>query len=420
MISRILSLLLLVLLPVWNLLAQQNASSQLDKPYVILISLDGFRYDYVERFQPPNLMEFIQNGVAAESMIPSYPTKTFPNHYTIATGMTPENHGLVANTFIDPERKDLYKIGKREAVEDGTWYSGMPLWVNAEKNGMLSASYFFVGSEADVQGVRPSYYYRYKHTTPNIERVQQVLDWLNLPAEQRPHMITLYFSTMDDIGHRVGPQADEELRSALFELDEVLGTLFDGVKKTGLPVNTILVSDHGMQGVPVEKMIPQEMLENEELYEIAHNGTFSLVYLKEGVRKRKVYRYLKKREAHFSVYKKQDFPYYTANQSNKRLGDLIVMTDFPYYFKGTRAIGFARKNNGERGEHGFPPEHKTMHAIFYAQGPTLKQGLKIPSFQNIHVYPLICNLLELPIPPGVDGKSNVLAPIIERKAESKR
>ncbi len=182
MTSRILSLLLLVLLPVWSLLAQQNASSQLDKPYVVLISIDGFRYDYVERFQPPNLIEFIQNGVAAESMIPSYPTKTFPNHYTIATGMTPENHGLVANTFIDPERNDLYRISKREAVEDGTWYSGTPLWVNAEKNGMLSASYFFVGSEADVQGIRPSYYYRYKHTTPNTERVQQVLDWLNLPA----------------------------------------------------------------------------------------------------------------------------------------------------------------------------------------------------------------------------------------------
>lgn len=417
--SRILSLFVFLAIMCGAIQAQQNAPQQLNKPYVILISLDGFRYDYVERFQPPNLTQFIQAGVAAESMVPSYPSKTFPNHYTIATGMRPENHGLVANTFIDPERGESYKIGKREAVEDGTWYRGTPLWVNAEKNGMVSASYFFVGSEADIQGVRPSYYYPYKHTTPNTERVQQALDWLKLPADQRPHLITMYFSTMDDTGHRVGPQADEELRAALLELDTELGQLFKGVKNIGLPVNIILVSDHGMQQVPVDRMIPEEILENEQMYELANNGAFALVYVRDGVRKKKAFRYLKKREDHFKVYRTKDFPYYSENRSNRRLGDLIVLPDFPYYFKSIRNIGFARKSRNVRGEHGFPPEQQAMHAIFYAQGPAFKTGIKIPAFDNIHVYPLVCHMLGLPIPPYIDGQLSVLAPVLNETIELK-
>lgn len=398
--------------------AQQNTPEQLEKPYVILISLDGFRYDYVERFQPPNLQQFIRAGVAAESMVPSYPSKTFPNHYTLATGMRPENHGLVANTFIDPQRGELYRLGKREAVEDGTWYRGTPLWVNAEKNGMVAASYFFVGSEADIQGVRPSYYYRYEHTKPNIERVRQALDWLKLPAGQRPHLITMYFSTMDDTGHRVGPKADEELRQALLQLDADLGRLFKGVAETGLPVNIIVVSDHGMQEVPADKMIPEEVLENEQLYELANNGAFSLAYLNEGVRKGKAYRYLKKREENFTVYRTKDFPYYAENRSEQRLGDLIILPDFPYYFKSIRNIGLAKRSENTRGEHGFPPENKAMHAIFYAQGPAFQSGITIPSFDNIHVYPLICHVLGLPIPPDIDGKLNVLAPVLNKKTSS--
>lgn len=395
--------------------AQQNAPAQLDKPYVILVSLDGFRYDYVDRFQPPNLLKFIREGVAAESMIPSYPTKTFPNHYTIATGLFPENHGLVANTFIDPDRKETYRIGNREAVEDGTWYGGVPLWVHAEQNGMIAASYFFVGSEADIKGVRPTYYRRYQHTTPNGKRVKQALEWLALPAEQRPHLITMYFSDMDDTGHRFGPRANEALQSALMELDRHLGDLFEGAKATGLPVNIILVSDHGMQEVPVERMIPRELLENEDLYELADNGAFGLVYLKEGASEEAAYQYLKEREDHFTVYRIEDFPYYEHNKNNRRLGDLVVLPDYPYYFKGTRAIGMARMAGRERGEHGFPPEHKAMHAIFYAQGPAFKSGARLPAFRNVHVYPLVCTLLGLPVPDNIDGKAEVLRPALRRE-----
>lgn len=409
-------LLFLLLLISATSCAKKNTGVQIesdDKPYVILVSLDGFRYDYVERFQPPNLTQFIAQGVQAESMISSYPSKTFPNHYTIATGLLPEKHGLVANTFFDPDKGEMYQIGDREAVEDGSWYGGAPLWVNAEQNGMTAASYFFVGSEAAVQGVRPSYYFRYDGGVPNQDRVNQALRWLQLPINERPHLITMYFSDMDDTGHRVGPNDDDALRESLMALDKVLGRLFDGAAASGLPVNIILVSDHGMQGVSADDMIPSESIENEDLYVLANNGALAFAYVKEGVVEKTAYDYLKERENNFRVYRTEEFPYFQANKKNKRLGDLIILPDQPYYFKPLRTIGMARDTGKETGEHGFPPEQREMHAIFYAQGPAFKSGLQIPSFHNIHVYPLVCKILGLPVPEGIDGDLEVLKPVLE-------
>lgn len=393
--------------------AQTNDPEHYGKPYVILISCDGLRYDYVERFQPPNLLRFIEEGVQAASMISSYPAKTFPNHYTIATGMYPENHGLVNNTFYDPERGQMYRTGNRDAVEDGSWYKGLPLWVNAEQNGMVAASYFFVGSEADIQGVRPTYYYTYEHSTPNEERVQQALDWLALPDAQRPHMITLYFSDMDDAGHRYGPNDDEHISAALLELDRALGQLFDGIKASGLPVNTVIVSDHGMVEVGIDKLINTDPLEQEEQYLIANNGALAHVYLKEGADREAAYEFLKAKEENFRVYKIEDFPFYRSCRPNPRLGDLIILPDYGYYLRDSRRIAQVRQGNFTLGgEHGFNPEFIEMHAIFYANGPAFKKGLEIPSFRNIHVYPLVCRILGLPIPDNIDGRIEVLQGVL--------
>lgn len=393
--------------------AQTNRAEQAVKPYVILISCDGFRYDYVERFQPPHLLAFIRDGVQAASMISSFPSKTFPNHYTIATGLYPEKHGLVANTFYDPEREELYRISRREAVEDGSWYGGVPLWVNAEQNGMVAASYFFVGSEADIQSVRPSYFFPYDGSVPNEARVRQVLQWLALPEAKRPHIITLYFSDMDDAGHRYGPGDDEHIGAALMELDKVLGQLFEGVKASGLPVNTIIVSDHGMIDVAPDKLINIDPLEQEGRYRIANNGALAYVYLGEGTDRDTAYQFMKSKEENFRVYKAGDFPFYNSCPANPRLGDFIVLPDYGYYLSDSRRIAQARQGNYKQGgEHGFNPEFQEMHAIFYAGGPAFKKGLSIPSFRNVHVYPLVCRILGLPIPEGIDGRLEVLQGVL--------
>jgi len=183
---------------------RRNQPAQQDRPYVVMVSLDGFRYDYAEQYQAPHLLRLAQEGASASAMLPSYPSKTFPNHYTLVTGLYPARHGLVGNTFYDSEKADMYRIRDREKVEDGSWYGGTPLWVLAEQNGMLAASYFWVGSEADVQGVRPSYWYPYDGDVPHGERVRQVIEWLELPPAQRPHLITCYFSVVDSRGHQIG------------------------------------------------------------------------------------------------------------------------------------------------------------------------------------------------------------------------
>lgn len=390
---------------------RQNAPQQLDKPYVILISLDGYRWDYTARFQPPNLSRLIAQGVQAEGLIPCFPSKTYPNHYSIATGMTPERHNLVDNSYFDPEKGEMYTMSKRRLVEDGSWYGGIPIWVQAEKEGMVSASFFFVGSEADIQGIRPTYWYTYDGSVPEMIRVQQALDWLRLPAEIRPHLISMYFSNMDDAGHRFGPNNDAKLSEALMSLDTALGRLFDGVDSLGLPVHFIIVSDHGMAEVAPEQFLPIDPLLNDSLYTTANNGALAHFYLRPGADPDSVFQALQARATHARIYKTQDFPHYHNNIGNPRLGDFIALPDFPYYYSDLRRMSLLRRG-GPKGEHGFDPAITDLHGIFYAQGPLLKSGLTLPRFQNVHIYPLICRLLGLSIPPDIDGRPEVLAPAL--------
>ena len=387
----------------------KNSKTALAQPYLILISLDGFRWDYVERFQPPNLLKFINKGVQAESLIPCFPSKTFPNHYSVATGMYPDHHGLVDNSFYNFDKKEIYKISNRQIVQDGTWYGGTPIWVQAAKSGMVTASYFFVGSEADVQGIRPSYYYNFDRNVPNKERVQQALDWLKMPAKKRPHLITMYFSDMDDMGHSFGPNNDAKLKDALFSLDTVLGDLFNGVKRLGLPVNIIIVSDHGMLEVPTENYMPNESIENEELYHIISNGAIVHVYPKDISQTDSIYDYLKSKENHFKAYKTADTPQFEIVPKNKNWGSVQVVPDKGWYFTSQRNIGFKKGRNKKiNGEHGFDSNYKELHGILYANGPAFKNGHVVPSVKNIHIYPVMCEILGLDIPKDIDGELKIL------------
>lgn len=393
--------------------------------YVLLISLDGYRHDYTERFHPPHIEAFISEGTAATSMIPSFPTKTFPNHYTIATGMRPGNHGLVDNTFFSPEKDKMYRISDRSVVQDGSWYGGTPIWVQAEKNGLTSASYFFVGSEAAIQGIRPSYYYDYDGTVPNAERIDQVLKWLELPEAERPKMITLYFSDMDDTGHKYGPDNDEKLEEALLKLDRELGTLFEGVKKTGLPVNIIIVSDHGMANVTKDRLIDIEKLLAPFPLEYYNNGALAHLHLQDPKDKKRLKRSLRELEDHFTVVDPLTKGHYGSSiEYPSRVGDLLLIPDPEHYLVATS--GFIKyQNRGAMydtktfGEHGFDPKWKDMHAIFYANGPSIKSGLTVNSFENIHVYPLLCTLLQLPIPSHIDGDKRVLEHILKENTTEK-
>ena len=391
-----------------------NNRAALEKPYLILISLDGYRWDYTERFQPPNILTFINDGVEAESLIPCFPSKTFPNHYTIATGMYPNNHELVDNSFYSYEKNDVYKISHREKVEDGTWYGGTPIWVQAAKSGMVTASYFFVGSEADIQGIRPNYYYIYDGSVNNRDRVDQVLKWLKMPGKKRPHFIATYFSDMDDIGHKVGPNNDAELRKTLMALDQDLGILFSGLKKSKLPVNVMIVSDHGMYEIPTEKYLPVEYIENDELYKTVSNGAIVHIYPNEDTQIDSIFNYLKNKEKNFKVYKTASTPQFEIKIDNQNYGAIQIVPNVGWYFTSQRNIGFKKRlDKSANGEHGLDPDLKEMHAIFYANGPAFKNNVKTGSVKNIHLYPLMCKLLGIEVPANIDGDLNELKHILK-------
>lgn len=396
-----------------------NSKASIKKPYVLLISLDGFRWDYVERFHPPHLSNFIKNGVQAESLIPSFPSKTFPNHYTIATGMYPDHHGILGNSFYSHKKDLLYTTGNREMVEDGTFYGGTPIWVQADKSGMVSASYFFVGSEASIQGIRPTYHYIYDGSTKNDVRVAQALKWLALPAKNRPHQITLYFSDMDEAGHRYGPDNDEEIKKALFALDNQLGDLFQGTEATKLPINTIIVSDHGMTAIPTTNYIPIESIENDDLYLTINNGSLVSIHPNNDIKTDSVFQYLRQKENQFIVYTTANTPGFEYIPENRDWGPIQVIPDFGYYFSTLQRIATSKKYSGTTvGVHGYDPDYKDMHGIFYANGPAFKKGYIVSAVKNIHIYPLMCKILELPVPDTIDGNLKELESVLNNCLDS--
>lgn len=388
---------------------RKNATNQLAKPYVILISADGFRYDYADKYQAINLLKLRQSGVQAKSMIPSFPSVTFPNHYTIATGMYPSHHGLVYNQFYDSKRKETYNVNDRKTVEDGSWYGGTPLWVLAEQQSMVSASYYFVGTEAAIQQTYPTYWYRYNDKTPINQRIDKVVEWLKLPEEIRPHFITFYMSNTDDIGHKYGPDAPET-EAAVHIVDNAIGSMVEKVNALGLPVNFIFLADHGMATVDtVTRINIAAMIDTSKF--IIRGGNISLhLYAKDKAHILATYNELKKKEQYFEVYLKEQIPskwhYSTIDDRLNRIGDIFIVPIYPKVLSnGNYKIS--------PGAHGFDPAIKEMHASFYAWGPNIKEGKTIGSFENIHVYPLICKLLGLTYSQVIDGKLKVLKKIIK-------
>ncbi|MGN8033645.1 ectonucleotide pyrophosphatase/phosphodiesterase [Chitinophaga sp. 22321] len=386
---------------------RKNSATQQTKPYVIMISIDGFRYDYAEKYNAAQLLQLSGAGVRATAMQPSFPSLTFPNHYTLATGLYPAHHGLVDNLFYDRKRDSVYKVGNRAAVEDGTWYNGQPLWVLAEKQQMISASYFWVGSESAIQNVRPTYYFKYQEKTSIDKRIQQVVNWLQLPEEQRPHLITFYFPEVDHMGHSYGPDADS-VRSAVQFVDNAIGKMVAAVNKLHLPVNYIVVSDHGMMQADTVNTIHVPDAPELQPLKIMPGNEKVMLYGKNEQEIKAAYDYLKKHEQHYTTYLKNETPerwHYGQEDVYNRIGDIILLAEANYAFS----------INGKKvhpGHHGYDNNLTGMNAVFMAWGPAFKPHTRIATFENIHVYPLVAKILGLDITQPIDGHIEVLEPVL--------
>jgi predicted AlkP superfamily pyrophosphatase or phosphodiesterase len=390
----------------------RNDPSQQDKPYVLLISLDGFRYDYAERDHATNLLALGLAGVRAKALIPSFPTTTFPNHYTIVSGLYPAHHGIVDNSFWDPDRQAGFKSSNSASTTEGSWWGGTPLWVLAERQGMRAASFFWPGSDADIQHTRPTYFYKYDGKIPNERRVAQVVEWLKLPKPERPHFITLYFSDVDHEGHTFGPDSPET-RDAVRAVDAVLGKLFAEVRVLGVPLDIFVVSDHGMAAVTGD--IDISKMADLNGVETASNSTDFKFYSSDPKRIDQLYSELHGRDPRIEVYRRAEIPERLHYSDNPRIGDLVALAIQPVVLHLA-----ARPGQSEpKGMHGYDAARMPeMRGIFFAAGPDLKAGLTVEEFQNIHIYPLIAHILGLAAPSGIDGQFSVLAPILSTGART--
>lgn len=394
---------------------RQNSPETQSKPYVIMISTDGFRYDYAKKYNAENLLKLSNSGVRAEAMIPSYPSITFPNHWSLITGLYPSHHGLIDNFFYDYKRKEAYAMSNKKNAEDGSWYGGTPLWGLAEKQGMVSASLMWVGSASDAGGMRPTYYYPYHEKFTPSEKVEKVINWLKLPEDKRPHFISLYFPEVDGSGHHYGPDA-KETETAVHLIDQAVGNLVQKVNDLGLKnVNFVFVSDHGMikvdGGTPLE--IPA-ILFDKNRFDFYNSQTLLRVYVKNQDEVKSVYKELKKNKTDdYEVYLDKKLPKYlhfaTRDDQYNRIGQVLLIPKAPKIFleKGKKT---------SVGKHGYNPRLvPEMKATFYAWGPEFKNNLVIDEFANINVYPMVAEILGLKINQPIDGKIKVLKETLKKE-----
>jgi alkaline phosphatase D len=383
-----------------------NAPDQERKHYVVLVSLDGFRYDYAQRYGAKNLQRLATQGASApEGMIPAYPSLTFPNHYSIVTGLYPEHHGIVAMSFYDPKRKQRFAYNDPVADSDGSWYGGVPLWVLAEQQGMRSACFFWPGSEAQIAGKRPSYYLHFDDRFPDETRIQQVIAWLGLPVPQRPHFITLYYSNVDHTGHEFGADS-QQTADAVHHVDELIGRLQAKLKDLALPIDLFVVSDHGMDNVEGDWINLDRFA---DLSDFHTEGM--LLYPESETAAQKAYEHLKGVSDKFVVYRRHDLPQNLHFDESDRTGDPVVVATGPYAVRAHAADPADAKPKIE-GAHGYDPNRlKSMRAIFYAAGPDIRPAVEVPPFENVNIFPLIVKILGLNGVPN-DGKPEVLESIL--------
>ena len=382
-----------------------NRPEHRDKPHLVLISFDGFRHDYLERFNLPNFKRMSDRGARAAAMIPVFPSLTFPNHYSLATGLHPERHGIVENTFYDPDRNQTYSIGDQSTVTDGSWYRGEPIWVTAESQGMVAACFFWPGSEAAIKGVRPTIWNKYDGTVANNARVDTVLQWLRMPAEQRPHLITIYFSELDYASHR-NPLDSSAIEAATKSLDRSLGALLDGID--ALPIKdriyVLVTSDHGMAETNRSHVIMLSSLIDLDSVKVSFDGPVTGLHVKAGSPEaRHIRDQINSRLQRGRAYLRREVPEKHRFRADPRIGDVVVIMDESWTLVGVPPV--SRLVRERWGTHGWDPALPSMHAVFMIAGPDIRPGTTIPAVDNVDVYPLMTELLGLRPASGIDGRS---------------
>ena len=359
------------------------------KRYVVMLSLDGFRWDYQDLYYTPTLDSISKAGVRAESMKPIFPSKTFPNHYTLATGLYADHHGIVLNNFYAKDLGKDYNKKDKSTVGDGAFYGGEPMWVTAIKQGEKSATLFWVGSEADVESTRPTYWKKYNQKMPFAARIDTVINWLNLPYAKRPHLVMWYYHEPDHTSHGFGPNSSET-KQVVEQIDGWLGDFFREARKLPIydSIDFIIVSDHGMTELSQERQIVlDDFVDTADLVRFdGWNPNYN--FEPKAGNEDKVWQALKK-IPHVQLWKHGELPKRFHYGNNLRVYNYVLVAEPGW------SVYWSWQHKNGKGAHGYDNDFKDMQAIFYAMGPDFKQGYTQPPFPNVDIYPLVIKLLNL-------------------------
>jgi predicted AlkP superfamily pyrophosphatase or phosphodiesterase len=372
-------------------------------PVVVLISLDGWRWDYLDRANAPNLKSLAARGVRAEGLISVFPSNTFPSHYSIVTGLYPEHHGILSNNMWDPQMKERFTMSGPTAG-DARWWGGEPIWVTATRQGRRSAAMFWPGSDVAIGGARPDYWRRFDNAVPSADRVRQVVDWLALPEATRPSFVTLYFSEVDSAGHEFGPES-AEVMAAAENLDRMIGRLVADVGRLGLGdrVTYIVVSDHGMAELSPDRRVFLEDYVDPASLDVIEWGAF-LQIVPRTTTVGEVYRAMKDRHPAMSVYLREEMPERLRFRTHPRTPPIMALAAEGWTITTRARVEESRRPS--RGAHGYDPAFPSMKALFIAAGPGLRAGVVVRPFESVHIYELLCRVLGVK-PAKNDGDPSV-------------
>jgi predicted AlkP superfamily pyrophosphatase or phosphodiesterase len=376
-------------------------------PTLILVSFDGWRSDYVRRYSAPNLERLIKRGASAP-LVPSFPSKTFPNHYTLVTGLYPGHHGIVANSILDPPTGRRLTMSNRVEVQSALWWGGEPLWVAVERSGRAAAAVFWPGSEAPILGVRPRYWLPYDEEMPGEARVDRALELLDRPAAERPGFVMLYFSDVDTAGHRSGPRS-QEVRDAVARVDGHLGRLISGLARRGTleRVDVVVVSDHGMAETMPDRVVVLDdgLLEGMDVVDL--NPTLG-VFPRAGT-EAQAYRALAGAHRRLRVFRREETPAHWRFREHPRVPPIVGVADEGWQVmrRSTWETLGSRGLLRRAGAHGYDPQRaKSMRGLFVAAGPSFRPGRALPAFENVNVYNALAAALGVEPAPN-DGDPGV-------------
>lgn len=368
-------------------------AASMARRYTVMVSLDGFRDDYTRAYQTPFFNRMERMGVSA-TMQPSFPSKTFPNHYTLATGLTPDHHGIIANNFYDVKTDRTFSLRDKETKQDPYFWGGEPIWNTAARQGVSVGVVYWPGSDVKVGGRFPDYYHDYeqKPLLSYPERIAEVARYLRLPEDKRPQLVMLYFDEPDHTGHVYGPFSPET-RECVQHMDHLMEELYKTLQT--LPerdsVNLIVLSDHGMTQIDADHLVnPFDYIEEDWVERIQFDFP-THIWPRKGCES-KILKALQ-RMPHVRIWKKNEVPAYLHYGSNANIGPILINPDTGW------TVG--KKALRPRGTHGFDPTCVDMQVMVRAVGPDFKQGYRKDGvFRNVHIYPLLCKLL------GIEGAQN--------------